>query len=49
MVETLDFVARLRGESREHVAAVTTANAHRLFRLPAGGPDHQEERQDGRQ
>ncbi|MBI2761592.1 MAG: TatD family hydrolase [Chloroflexi bacterium] len=48
MVETLDFVARLRGEPREHVAAITTANAHRLFRLPATGSNHQEERQDGR-
>jgi TatD DNase family protein len=48
MVETLDYVARLRGQSREHVAAVTTANAQRLFRLPASGSHHQQERQDAR-
>lgn len=35
LVEVLDCIAALRGESRESVAAATTANAERLFRLPA--------------
>jgi len=35
MLDTLTIVAELRGESREAVAAATTANACRLFRLPA--------------
>jgi len=35
LVEVLDCVAALRGESRESVAAATTANAERLFSLPA--------------
>jgi TatD DNase family protein len=33
--EVLDVVAELRGESRESVAAATTANAERLFALAA--------------
>jgi len=33
--EVLDVVAELRGESRENVAAATTANAERLFALAA--------------
>lgn len=39
IVETLEFVAGLRGVSAEELAEQTTANARRLFRLPpaAGG------------
>jgi len=33
MLEVLDTVARLRGETRETIAAATTANASALFRL----------------
>ncbi len=33
LAEVLDCVAALRGESRESVAAATTANAERLFGL----------------
>ena len=33
--EVRDAVARCRGQSPEHVAAVTTANARRFFRLDA--------------
>lgn len=33
--EVLDVVAALRGMPREHVAAATSANAERLFNLPA--------------
>ena len=35
MLDTLAIIAELRGEPREAVAAATTANACRLFRLPA--------------
>jgi TatD DNase family protein len=35
MLETLDVVATLRGQPREAVAAATTANARRVFGLPA--------------
>ena len=31
LVEVLDCIAALRGESRESVAAATTSNAERLF------------------
>jgi TatD DNase family protein len=34
--EVLRAIAELRGEDETHVAAVTTANARRLFALPAG-------------
>jgi TatD DNase family protein len=34
LVDVLDCVAALRGESRDAVAAATTANAERLFALP---------------
>ena len=34
MVEVLDVVAGLRGIAREDLAAATTANAERLFKLP---------------
>ena len=34
LVEVLDCVAALRGESRESVAAATSVNAERLFSLP---------------
>ena len=36
LVEVLDVVANLRNMPREELAAATTANAERLFRLPAG-------------
>ncbi len=35
LVEALDCIATLRNESRESVAAATTANAERLFSLPS--------------
>jgi TatD DNase family protein len=35
LVEVLDCIAALRDQSRESVAAATTANAERLFSLPA--------------
>jgi TatD DNase family protein len=35
LVEMLDAVAQLRGQPREHIASITTANAQRLFNLPA--------------
>jgi TatD DNase family protein len=35
LVEVLDAIAKLRGESRESIAAATSANAERLFKLPA--------------
>lgn len=34
LVEIVECIAALRGESAEHVAATTTANAERLFKLP---------------
>ena len=33
LAEVLDVIAQLRGEGRDRVAAATTANAERLFRL----------------
>ncbi|MDP2342510.1 MAG: TatD family hydrolase [Deltaproteobacteria bacterium] len=33
--DVVDAVARLRGSTREHIVALTTANARRLFRWPA--------------
>lgn len=38
MLETLQAIADLRGESPEMIAAATTANARRLFGLPAPAP-----------
>ena len=35
LVRVLDAIAGLRGQDREEIAAVTTANARRLFNLPA--------------
>ncbi|WP_159015951.1 TatD family hydrolase [Cognatiluteimonas profundi] len=35
LVDVLETIARLRGEDPAHVAAATTINAERLFRLPA--------------
>jgi TatD DNase family protein len=35
LVEVLDVVAQLRGISRDALAATATANAERLFNLPA--------------
>jgi len=34
LVRVLDMIAELRGEERAEIAAVTTANARRLFKLP---------------
>ena len=34
VVQTAEFLARLRGVPLERLAAATTANARRLFRLP---------------
>ena len=34
LVRVLDVIAGLRGQDREEVAAITTANARRLFNLP---------------
>jgi TatD DNase family protein len=36
--EVLKVVAEARGQSMEHVATVTTANARRFFNLPPSGP-----------
>ena len=38
LAETARFIAGLRGEDRDQVAARCTANARRLFRLPAAAP-----------
>lgn len=35
LTEILEEAARIRGESVEHLAALTAANARRLFRIPA--------------
>jgi TatD DNase family protein len=37
VIHTAEFLARLRGETVEQLAAATTANARRLFQLPEGG------------
>jgi TatD DNase family protein len=38
VTETARAIASIRGESEETVARVTTANARRFYRLPAGAP-----------
>lgn len=35
--DVCNVVAALRGQTREHVAAISSANAARLFRLPICG------------
>jgi len=37
LTEVLNVVAEARGQSIEHVAAITTANARRFFSLPSSG------------
>jgi hypothetical protein len=43
LAHVLDVVAAARGESREHLAAITTQNALRLFRWGDGSPHGERE------